>query len=85
MKKVILEISDCKNCPFYRYDRFDFQPPWPLIMRYCQMTDKPLDKVDDNGVAIPEWCPLDDARDFELAQKVRAVKNQYRKALEDLK
>ena len=62
---VYLKITFCKQCPFvdiqkdYTSDSWDNKERWDCkkkkknIERYIGWTS-----VEQNGVKIPEWCPL---------------------------
>ena len=74
MKTIILEISDCSECPFCKYiDQYDGyrtedigQEPleegfYCTKMHPCKFIDEYYNDNKGNTLKIPSWCELKDA------------------------
>jgi hypothetical protein len=64
MAKIIVDIKNCKQCPFFKEERhytadsFEHAYNW-----FCKKeNNKPIATYvewhEDNKIEIPEWCPI---------------------------
>lgn len=53
MKKLLLLVSRCFGCPYYRTPKDD-----KVKLDWCYPEGKLIESV--SSIDIPEWCPLPD-------------------------
>ncbi len=64
MPKIILEIDNCKDCPYliqkriYSADSYELAHDWLCDKANNQKIEGYVSWNEEKGVKIPTWCPI---------------------------